>query len=390
MRFLAAALLMLALIGSAGALETLYANNFSIEVRVSPEKDYFFAGDDVQITYTIYPKTTADKVKLGGEQGNPRSYDFKTSLLEAKGIWKIQYSGAPYKSEDFKGSSVSFEVLYFSIPEQGKEGVDYISVNLTGKVPETNLRIKEIDALFATAEEAAKDALKPVTIRVVNKTAFLADLNSLKNKMSEVRNKLESEGVKCDEKEFQNVGDLLSSAEKDLGAGNYLAADEKLRKLEEKILNLTNLADKLRAEEVYGKLSEVMNNISVKLEELQLLIQGLKGTENFTNFSSSYATLKSSADGLKIKLQAIRDYLEQEKFTKAYEECKKIEGSMYQLREDIDKLYAEVSAQQNSKGFDLVSALSPYSIYIFAAFLGVLLIFAATRFRRRRKWDELR
>jgi hypothetical protein len=390
MRFLAAALLIIALIGSAGALETLYASNFSIEVKVSPEKDCFFAGDEVQITYTIYPKTSADKVKIGGEQGNPRGYYFKTSLLDARGTWKIQYSGAPYKSEDFGDQSFSVEVLYFSIPEQGKEGVDYISVNLTGKVPETNLRIKEIDAILATAEEAAKDALKPVTIRVVNKTAFLADLNSLKNKMSEVRNKLESEGVKYDEREFQNVEGLLSSAEKDLGAGNYLAADEKLRKLEEKILNLTNLADKLRAEEVYGKLSEIMSNISVKLEELQLLIQGLKGTENFTNFSSSYATLKSSAGDLRIKLQGISDYLEQEKFTKAYEECKKIEGSIYKLKDDIEKLYADVSASQKSESFDVISALSPYSIYIFAALLGVLLLFAATRFRRRRKWDELR
>ncbi|MDK2876067.1 MAG: hypothetical protein PWQ22_477 [Archaeoglobaceae archaeon] len=390
MRFPIVAVLVLSLIASAMALETLDASNFSFEIKISPEKDYYFVGDEIQISYTIYPKSSSDKLKIGGEQGNPRTYSFKTPLLDPSGYWEVKYPGVSAVKQDFKGSSLSIEVKYYSIEEKGWEGVDYILVNLTGKVPDTDLRIKELEVLNATAEEVKSGALKSVKIKVVNKTAFLADLNSLKNKLSETRSNLDREGIKYDDKEFQNAEDLLSSAEKDLNAGNYGSADEKLKSAEEKISNLTSLADKIRAEEIYGKLSEIMDNITGKLEELQILIQALKGTENFTNLSSNYASLKSSADSLKSKLQSIGNYLEQGNFARAYEEAKKIENSVYKLKEDVEKLYSEVSATQNSGGFDFISALKSYLIYIVAVFLVLLLVFAITRFRKRRKWDELR
>lgn len=390
MRFPIVAMLVLALISSAMALETLDASRFSVEIKISPEKDYYLTGDEIQISYAIYPKSSSDKLKIGGDPGNPRTYLFKTPLLNPRGNWELKYSGVSALKQDFGESYISIEVKYYSIAEEGREGVDYILVNLTGKVPEFSLRIKELDALLVTVEEAKSDALKPVRIKVVNKTAFLAEINSLKNKLSETRKNLDREGIKYDEKEFQNAENVLNSAEKELYAGNYGSADEKLKNVEEKILNLTSLADKLRAEEIYGKLSEIMSNITVKLEELQFLIQALRGTENFTNLSSNYASLKSSAEELKRKIQSIKDYLEQEKFTKAYEDGKKLENSVYKLKEDVEKLYSEASAPQNSGGFDFVSALKSYSIYIVVVFLSILLVFALTRFRKRKKWDELR
>ncbi|MDI9643157.1 MAG: hypothetical protein QFX37_06515 [Archaeoglobales archaeon] len=393
MRMLIGATIVLILMHTAIALETLTPANFSIDIKISPEKDHFFAGDTIQVNYIISPKTSSEKLKIGGEQGNPRSYYFRTTLLNPSWTLEIKYAGVSGVKQDFEDPSITIEVKYYSISEEGREGVDYISANLTGKVPDTALRLSEISILIARAEEATSDALKDVKIKVVNKTAFNIALNSLKQKLSEIRSKLDAEGVKYDEKDFQNVENLLSSGEKDFNAGDYGSADEKLKNAEDVLSKLTSLADKLRAEEIYKKLSDIASNATLKLNELEILIQALRGTENFKNLSSRYASLKATNEDLKTSLRSIKDYIDQEKFTKAYEEIKKIESAVYKLKDDVENLANEVSSTKENGGFDIISTLRAYSGYLIAVFLIILLAFTINfiiRFKKRRKWDELK
>ncbi|MCS7130724.1 MAG: hypothetical protein NZ872_04815 [Archaeoglobaceae archaeon] len=394
MRTLIVATIILLLMHTAMGLETLTSANFSIEIKISPEKDYFFAGDTVQVNYVISPKSANEKLKIGGEPGNPRSYYFRTPLLNPDWILEIKYAGVSGVKQDFKDSSIAIEVKYYSIAEEGREGVDYISANLIGKVPETNLRLKEMSVLVASAEEATSDALKPANIRVVNKTAFIMDLSSLRVELSNTKSKLDAEGIRYGEEEFKSAENLLKQAENAFNGGEYILADDTLKRLKEKIVNLTNLADKLRAEEIYQKLYNSSVNLTTKLEELQLLIQSLRGTENFANLSSNFASLKANNELLRNNLRVVKDYIDRSEFAKAYEEGKKLEISINELREKVEKLYNEASYTQKSGGIDIISIVKNYSIYIFAIFLAIVLIFAINtaigRLKKRRKWDELK
>ncbi|MEM1578058.1 MAG: hypothetical protein QXN34_02205 [Archaeoglobaceae archaeon] len=381
------ALIALTFVPIATALETLTKNNYSLETKITPEKEYYFAGELISVEYKIYPKTSDDKVKIGGDKGNPRSYYFRTPLLEPKWILDIKYASvAGPSSVDFRETSIVYEVKYLD-----ENGLDYLKLNVTGKLPDTVLRIKNLDVIVAAVEEAAVDALKPITIKLVNKTAFSIEIEFMRKSLTEAKNKLEAEGVKYDEREFKDAENLLKTVEQAFNDGDYSLADEKIETLKSKIENLTSLADKLRAEDIYNRLSNEMSNLSVKLEEVQLLIQNLRGSENYENLSTAYATLKARGDEYKLKLVTIKEYLNQEKFTKAYEEAKKIEDGIYRLKTDLEDLYnkSKVSPKP-TPSYDFFAELKFYAPYL--AVVGVLsvAIVAIARFRKRRKWDELR
>lgn len=394
MRTLIGVAIILLLMHTAMGLETLTSANFSVEIKVFPEKDYFFAGDTVEVNYVISPKSANEKLKIGGEPGNPRSYYFRTPLLNPSWILEIKYAGVSAVQQDFKDSSFAIEVKYYSIGEEGREGVDRISANLKGKVPETTLRLKDVNILLISVEEATSDALKPVTIKVVNKTAFIMDLSSLGLEISDVKNKLDVEGIEYSREEFESLENLLKQAENAFNGEEYILAHNTLTQVERRLDNLTKLADELRAKNIYQKLYNTSLNLTVKLEELQLLIQNLRGTEYFANLSSNFASLKANNELLRSKLTVVKDYIDRSEFAKAYEESKKLEKSIEELRENVERLYNEVYYLQKSGGIDIISIAKNYSTYIFVIFLAILLIFALStvvgRLKKRRKWDELK
>lgn len=206
-----------------------------------------------------------------------------------------------------------------------------------------------------------------------------------------MQKKLEEEKVKYDEREFTDAENLLKTIEQAFNNGNYSLADEKIETLRKKIENLTILSDKLIAEDIYNRLSNEISNLSVTLEQVQLLIQSLVGSESYENLSATYATLKARSDEYKVKLVTIREYLTQERFTKAYDEAKRIEDGVYKLKTDLEDFYNKIKVYKKPVGtYDFFAELKFYAPYIALAGVLSVAIVAIARFRKRKKWDELR
>ncbi len=395
------AILMLIWVVNAG--ETLTKNNFA-EIPSPNLKDYYFPGEEISFNITIKPKTEEDYTKL-----DERTYEFYTDLELASLKVKLVYrnDGAIYKvGKDYLGLEV----------KQWEDGVESIRVEVSGKVPYSEERLKKIFALRIEVTDAESNVLPNFTINVVNTDAFQSYISKIESRYAQLSNnisKLEAEGYGVSQ-----AKKLLKSAELNLTKGKDYFNSKEYIESENALMLAEKSLDRVEGEiykaKVKGLLESARNKLDallLKLTELEALVIDLRNAGGSTTlYEIKVSRIKTDYGTLSSKLDNAENYINQ----KLYDDARSLINSVL---DDINKDLSEIDSmivEVNSKISELekptetatpvesfmpdISAVGDY-IYKYGKFVIVLvflivIVFAsykgAKRYMKRRKWDELK
>lgn len=391
MRFIAILVALAVLIAPALALETLSSKHFTVEYAVTPAEECFTGGEKISVEYKILPKSSAYRILLGGEENNPRSYYFKTELNDA--FWRLvvdYYQGGAW-DEEKSGKDVSIEAKYFKLGTEEK-GIAEISANLTAVVPVCGVRLCNLTAVEASCEECEKDALPQVKICVANENVFKNDIKSLRARMSELEQKLKAENLYSEE-DFKSVKSIIDSAESYLIAKKFLNANAKLLEANNSLNQLADLTNKKIAETLYSDVNSKLSEIQKMLLNSSVLLEKLKAHSNYTQFLIEQKTLENEFSSLRDSMKGVVSLMDKKEFTNAIESLKKIEANATSLNAKLANftslLNSEAEKLQTS-WIQLPSLSLPYIAIIVAVVVAIVVSILGLKFRRRRKWDELR
>ncbi len=397
MRKILLILAMLVIIQPVLALEHLTSDNFDQpDTSVSPVKTYYLPGDSISATYKITPKTDDDMELIGGEKDNPRTYTFKTSLEDAKWTISINYYMGSW-TEDFTGSEVRVDVKYFYLDEQRK-GVRSIEVNVSGKLPSVDTRVKNVDIVNVSIEDADADALPPLTVKVVNKQKFSEDIQKVRSDTDSLKSDLDEAKVPYNESDFNEIYSLLDDAQNLVDQGKYVEADGKIDLAESKLQDLASKAEKLKAETERDYIDDILNKIYLNLSVAEVTLNKIGGSKNYTLFVETYAELKSKYDDFKSQFDDAKQLIDDKKYSEAYDKLSKLKPEVESLLSNVLDLRTKIEEESEKKpeGFSLpfinIPKLPFPPLYLAAGAGAVVVAVAAVLIMRRRrgKWDELR
>ena len=399
MRKLLLILAVLVLIQPVIALEHLTSDNFDQpDTSVNPEKAYYLPGDEISVSYKITPKTSDDRELIGGEQDNPRTYTFRTPLLNPS--WTISinyYMGST--TQDYTGNEVRVDVKYFYLDEQRK-GVRSIEVNLSGKLPDVDTRLENVAVINVTVEEADSDVLPPLVVKVVNKQKFSEDIQKVKSDTDSLKSDLDEAKVPYNQSDFDEIYSLLDDAQELVNTGKYIEADGKIELAEEKLEDLTSKAEKLKAETERDLVDNLLGEVYLNMSVTEVALSKVSNSKNYTAFVETYAELKSRYDNLKEEFDSAKQLINDEKYSEAYNKLSDLKPEVEKLLEDVNELKSKIEKEsgKESGGFSLpfISITLPSlpfpPLYLAAAVVAAagVVVAAVIVKRRRGRWDELR
>ncbi len=377
------------------ALEHIGKDNFEEpEISIKPEKSYYLPGEVISVDYKIMPKTEDDMEKIGGDENNPRTYSFKTSLLDADWMITINYYTGSW-AEEFTGSEASVDVKYFYLDEERK-GVRSIIVNLTGKLPKPEKRLENVVVLNVSVEDCDPGALEEVRVKVVNPDKFPEDIADVRKRAEDLKKELEAANASYDKKIFDEISSLIAAAESLVQERKYIEADEKISLAESKLEEVARESDKLKAEALKEYLSETMKEIGVNISFVEVALKELTSSKNYTALLEKFAELKARYDELDKSYDEAEKLYEEEKYTDAYEKFSEIKDDVENLAKDVSSLRKVVESESKSRpsdfAFNLPLPTFGFGIWIYAVVLAAaaLVVVAILVRRRRGRWDELR
>lgn len=386
-------LALLMVVQPALALEHLTSDNFDHDTSVTPEKAYYLPGDIISATYKITPKTDDDMELIGGEKDNPRTYTFRTSLLDPQWTISINYYMGSW-TEDHFGSEVRVDVKYFYIDEQRK-GVRSVEVNISGKIPTVDQRLENVVVVNVSVEDADSNSLPSLTVRVVNKEKFLEDIQKLRRDTDTLKSDLDNSGVVYNKSDFDEMYSLLDSAQNLVNADKYVEADSKISMAEEKLNSLKLQADKLKAETERDYVDNILKDAYLNLSVTEIALNKVGQSKNYTLFVETYAELKSRYDTLKNDFEDAEQLINDKKYDDAYGKLVELRPEAEKLLKDIDELKAKIEGElENKEGFFPFGISTSAYLVIgagVAVAIAIAIVVVALMLRKRRgKWDELR
>ncbi|RLI79307.1 hypothetical protein DRP05_04385 [Archaeoglobales archaeon] len=376
---------------------------------VEPKKDYYREGDEISLNYTIAPKTDADATDVDG-----RYYDLHTSLNYPTFTVVIAYrnGGILYPSIKPWEKDVSIEV------GDWEDGLDNIKVELSGKIPAPQTRLEEVSILWINVSDADYDVLPPVKVKVIDFNKFTDDINSLKSRLKELEDRsknLDEMGadVVDADKILKSASEDLDDAESYYKDANYLKADEKLKDVEEELNDAEKELNKAEAEYLYDTAQEKLNEVQLLIVQFEYLLQQAK-SENIivTLYEFNLTKAKSDYNIQLDRVEKVNDYIEEEEYDKAKEKANDVINATADIKtyleDNIAKIKELVAAQTTTPTpspspsptqFPFDFSFITKNVYLILKVVAAIVLIAIAafgvykgigRYRRRRKWDELK
>ncbi len=405
-RIVIALIALMLLVGIANAFETLTKDNFAEPIIEPKLKNYYTPGEKISFNFTIQPKTENDAKLIGGTITNARLYEFNTSLDSPSIKVTVEYSsGASYINQVKKN--------YIAVGVYGPEGgVSEIVVEVKGTVPQISSRIAEITALYVKIQDA-ENAIEPVKIRVVNPNAFSSYISSLENKYSELSNKaneLEKKGVLVSDLKIK-----LNDAKKKIDEGkdlfnskDYVNADKTLTEAGSLLSDAETLVKEKEVSLLIDNANDMLNKMFTKMSELEVLINDLKSKGASTlEYEVKLNEYKQYYTELKSEIINAKDYLNNKLYEDAKSKAQDVINKAGLYLKGINSLITKISASvttPKAQNFNLgfvekatkwINENKGGIITYGATLIGLLIVIFAVykgvkRYRRRRKWDELK
>ena len=379
---------------------------------LDPSKDYYKEGDEVSLNYTIAPKTDSKAYELDG-----RYYDLHTHLNYPTFKVRMINTEGGVTYPDIKPWQKDISVYV----EEGESyiGLKKMEIELNGKIPAPKTRLEEISVLWINVSDADTDVLPPVKVKVIDFNKFRDDINSLKSRLKglEDRSK-ELDEIGADvvdaDKFLKTASENLGNAENYFNDTNYLKADEKLKDVEEDLNNAERELNKAECEYLYEKAQDGLNKVQVLIVQLEYLLQEAKSKNIVvTLYEFNLTKIKSDYNIQLDRLEKVNSYIDDEDYDKARERANDIINTSAEIKSNVENNIVQIKKllagqTQTSTPSRPPTQLFPFSfdltfikqnIYLIlkaiaAIVLIIIVVFGAYkgigRYRRRRKWDELK
>ncbi len=398
------------------AAQTVTKDNFAEPVIEPKLKEYYLPGEELSVNMTIAPKTTDDGTIIDG-----RLYEFNTSLENPSMRVIVEYAGSgPVRIYPGK--------MYIKADvKDWDDGLRKILVEVTGKIPDIDQKIKNIVVIGVDIQDAESDAVSPVVVKVVNKDLFASYISQLEKRLNAISaeiDDLEDEGVAVADIKLK-----LNSAKTKLEDGKAYLSDEKYGEANTSLSNVEKYLDEaeklVRKAEVSFKLENAKGRINTmfsKMTELELMIQSLRSKGKSTlSYDIKLEEFKQDYSALNSKISQAEDYLNNGLYDDAENLVNSVTSEANSKIEEIDRIVGEIKpileetptptpteqktpegsedGEKTSKFFSgIVSWFSENKgriIFYGGVLVGILIVtFAGYKgiriYMKKKRWDELK
>ena len=231
-------------------------------------KDYYLGGEYIKVYYKIRPayRDLAQYV-------DDRFYTVYTNLQDSSIIGAVIYMTGftrqvPFSGEDYCGNYDGGKYVQINVVGT-LEGLAGIDLQISGKIPHVNERLKKVTLIWFDVADSKKDTISPVSVYVVNSSKFELDIENLNEILSSCKSKIKYYAnygldVSYVEELANSVAEKISEAIDYYSDGEYASADNSLRMAESLLNELMYNFESLESE----KLNKLANQTSEKEEQI--------------------------------------------------------------------------------------------------------------------------
>ena len=370
-----------------------------LEISVSGLKDSYRPGDKVNVKVTIEPKS--DDVAKKMENRDWTFYNELDSPKDMEVTFVSKETYCPY-TKSTSGEKLVFEGYEIS----SGYGVDKIEINVSGYVPQIESGVGEFTYLKIVPEDG--DTIY-FNLTVVNPSKLSGELNELKNRVNELEKEINDLGnyvsVEGLKDELNKIKTNLSLAEGYYNDKDYDKVCEKLSWIESAIKDLEGKIRKKWAEYYVDSAKDIMNDIDALLLKAESYIDVAKSagkTQEVIQYELNLTQIKYTLNDLRNELNDVQDLYDKGKYNDTIDKAKDLIDKEKKIKLELGMIVTALKDVINpsvtptptkTPGFKFKldeRTLLFVGLGVVAIVGGIGGAVAISKWRQKRKWDELK
>ncbi len=366
-------------------------------------------GDQIVASYTVEPVDSSAAKIVGG-----RTYTIRTELALPSSepairgsVYYLPSGGGISFSSPVGQSFIDVKVVQYD-EASNAYALDQIKVNVTGTTPPPSSRLQEVKVVWFDVQDADENCLPPVVLFVVDYAKFQSDMNSVKERYSNLSAVLDKYIGKVDTSTLSSYLDSASKneslAETYYSDKDYVKADERLKFASEWLEKADTEAKKVKAEYACDQADKKLREIGGILDKIDLYLAQIESnklvnTTTLLNYKASFKSMQDESSSLTEELTTANAYLTNGKYSEAEIKANNILNNAEELKNSanglLDQLKKVISPEATPKTTSQPFKMPNIDFRLTGLVIGGVIALAAVtigirRYMRRRKWDELK
>ncbi len=375
-----------------------YLKKDDLKITIEGKKSCYSPGDKLDVKITIEPKS--DDIAKRMEN---RDYTFYNYLDSPKNMEVSFVSRETYVKYTESTTKDSLTIKGYEI--SSGYGIDHIEINVSGYVPSISGGVEEF-TFFKIVPQDGDTLLFNITI--VNPSKLEESLKSLENELKSIKNEIDELGkyvsVESLNDEYNKIATNLTLAKEYYNDKDYDKVSEKIGWIEKAIGDLKTKVKEKKADYYLTEAKNIMNDIDaliLKAESYISVAESAGKAEKVMEFKLNVTQIKYAVGDLKNNLNDIQKLYDEKKYDDVIDNAKnlidKAKNIKLQLGIIVSKLQNIVSSKETptptkpSFNFKFDTKMLTYiGIGIAVIVGGGIAAVAISKWRQKRKWDELR
>jgi len=383
------------------ALALEHLNKDDLKITVEGLKSSYSPGDKVNVTITIEPKSDDIAKKMEN-----REYDIYNMLKYPSTDVEIYASGLTTPLQISGRDKVVIPDYYLNLPED--EQLEKIVIKALGYVPSVSENKGIIEFTYLKVEPEDGDTLY-FNLTILNPSKLSGDLNRIKNEVNELEvqiNELSKYmNVENLKDELNKIKTNLSLAEGYYNDHDYEKVSEKIEWLNKAVKDLKEKVVKSWAEYYVDTAKNYMNDIEALILKATSFIDVAKSagkTKEIISYELNVTQIKYDVQNMKDELQNIQSLYDNGKYNETIDKAKDLINEEKNVKLKLSMIVEELQnvikptstpTPTPTKGFGF--KLDKKTLMYIGIGIGIVVIggaaaVAISRWRQKRKWDELR
>ena len=390
-------LLLIIFIGVKPALGAEYLELTDLKISIEGKKDCYSPNDKLAVTITIEPES--DEIAKKMENRDYTFYNYLNAPRNMEITFVAKETYVPYTKATAK------ETLTFKDYEiSSGYGVDHIEINVTGYVPSIEGGIEEF-TFFKIIPQDGDSILFNITI--VEPSKLEDELKDLEEKLNELKSEIDELGrfinVESLNEKYDEISRNITLAKDYYNEGEYEKVSKKISRIKSAI---DDLEDKLKEKKADYYLTEAKNMINdidaliLKADSYITVAESSGKANDVMEYKLNLTQIKYRVEDLKDSLKDIQKLYDDGKYGEVIDNAKDFIDEAKDIKLQLSIMVSSLQSVLKTKGtptptsefsFKLDTKMLTYiGIGVAVIVCGGIAAVAISRWRQRRKWDELR
>ncbi len=398
-RIVVAVLVLMLTITPALGLEHLSKSD--LKISVEGLKKSYSPGEKVVVCVTVEPKNDEAAKKMEN-----REYDIFNYLSNPSTDVYIYVSGLTTPLEVSGREKVVIPDYYLNLPED--EVLEKIEINVTGYVP-TNVSSKSGITEFTYLKIQPEDGdTITLNLTVLNPSKLSETLKDIENRVGNLEKEINELSKYTDVGSLKNflnrIKTNLTLAESYYNDHEYEKAMTKISWLNSAVSELSKMVTKSWASYYLNEAKSVMDEIDelyVKAEGYIDVANSAGKAKEVLNYRVNLTLIKSTIEDLKNDLSSVEKLYDEGNYNETVQKAKDllereklVKVKLGMIAEELEKLInAKPTPTKSPAGFKFkldTKTLTYVGIGIAVVVGGGAVAVAVSKWRQKRKWDELK